>query len=78
MMTQSEVIKKYGMPNETGAGYLVKIQLPYKMRIAWDTDSEITSIMCHKLVADKLTAIFNSLLVHYGYEKIKEVGIDLI
>ena len=53
-MTTQQIIKKYGTPNETGVGYLVKIQLPYPMRLAWDTDTTVTTMMCHKLVADKL------------------------
>lgn len=76
-MTTAQVIKKYGTPNETGAGYLVTVKVPYPMRIAWDTDSSVESIRCHKLIADKLLAVFNDLLSHYGYDKIKELGIDL-
>ena len=76
-MTTKDIIKKYGSPNETGSGYLVKIELPYPMRIAWDTTHTVSTMMCHKLVADKLIAIFNDLLAHYGIEKIKELGIDL-
>ena len=76
-MTTAQVIKKYGTPNETGAGYLVTIKLPYPMRIAWDTDSSVSTMRCHRLVADKLLAVFNDLLSHYGYDKIKELGIDL-
>lgn len=76
-MTTQQITKKYGVPNVTGAGYLVKINLPYKMRLAWDTDTYVTTMMCHKLVADKFTAIFTDILAHYGYEKIKELGIDL-
>jgi hypothetical protein len=29
------------------------------------------------LIADKLSAVFNDILNHYGYEKIVELGIDL-
>jgi len=76
-MTTAQVIKKYGTPNETGAGYLVTVKVPYPMRIAWDTDSSVESIRCHKLIADKLLAVFNDLLSHYGYDRIKELGIDL-
>ena len=76
-MTTPQVVKKYGEANITGAGYLVKINLPYPMRIAWDTDSVVNTLMCHRLVADKLTAVFNGILIHYGYDKIKELGIDL-
>ena len=76
-MTTQQVTKKYGAANVTGAGYLVKIKLPYPMRIAWDLDSSVNSMMCHKLVADNFTAVFNELLAVYGYDKIKELGIDL-
>ena len=76
-MTTQQVVKKYGQANITGDGYLVSITLPYKMRIAWDTDTTVSTMRCHKLLADKFTAVFNDLLIHYGYEKIKELGIDL-
>jgi hypothetical protein len=76
-MTTQQVTKKYGTANVTGTGYLVKIKLPYPMRIAWDLDSSVNSMMCHKLVADNFTAVFNELLAVYGYDKIKELGIDL-
>jgi hypothetical protein len=76
-MTTQQVVKKYGPANVTGEGYLVKIDLPYPMRIAWDIDTTVKTMMCHKLVADKFKAVFNDLLVHYGYNKIKELGIDL-
>jgi len=76
-MTTQQVIKKYGPANITGEGYLVKINLPYPMRLAWDTDTTVKTMMCHKLVSDKFKAVFNDLLSHYGYDKIKELGIDL-
>ncbi len=64
-MTRWELTSKYGTANVTGAGYLVKIKLPYPMRIAWDLDSTVNSMMCHKLVADNFTAVFNELLSVY-------------
>tara|TARA_R110000868_G_scaffold316527_1_gene577403 strand:- start:22 stop:486 length:465 start_codon:yes stop_codon:yes gene_type:complete len=76
-MTTQQATKKYGTANVTGLGYLVKIKLPYPMRIAWDLDSSVNSMMCHKLVADNFIAVFNELLSVYGYDKIKELGIDL-
>jgi hypothetical protein len=76
-MTTQQAKKKYGEPNVTGAGYLVKIDLPYPMRIAWDTDTTVNTMMCHRLVAENFKNVFNSLLIVYGYEKIKELGIDL-
>jgi hypothetical protein len=77
MITTKQILKKYGKPNQTGAGYLVKIKLPYPMRIAWDTKHTATSMMCHHLVAPNFISVFKDLLTHYGIEKIKELGIDL-
>lgn len=77
MITTDQLNRKYGIPNATGKGYLVYITLPYKMRIAWDRKNYATRIQCHKLIADKLLAVFNDLLSHYGYDEIVRLGIDL-
>jgi len=77
MLTTQQTIKKYGTPNETGAGYLVTLNLPYPMRLAWDTDTTVSRIRCHKDVADNFAAVFKDLLAHYGHAKIQELGIDL-
>jgi hypothetical protein len=76
MLTTAQLIAKYGQPNENGT-YLKTIDLPYPMRIAWDVDTKVKKMRCHKLVADAFLAVFNDLLAHYGYEKIVELGIDL-
>jgi hypothetical protein len=76
-MTTGQIVKKYGAPNVTGDGYLVTIKLPYPMRLAWDKDTIVDKMRCHKLVAKNFTAVFEDLLFHYGYERIKELGIDL-
>ena len=76
-MTTKQTIQKYGVPNQTGKGYLTTINLPYPMRIAWDTNVKVNKMSCHKLVADKFLAVFNELLELYGYDKIVELGIDL-
>lgn len=76
MITTSELIKKYGKPNENGT-YLTTIKTPYPMRLAWDKETKINKIRCHKLVAENLTNIFTEILEVYGYEKIVSLGIDL-
>ena len=76
-MTTQQITKKYGAPNETGKGYLVKIQLPYPMKLAWDTDTVVNTMMCHELVSKNFLDVFNEIHRVYGYEKIKEFGIDL-
>jgi hypothetical protein len=77
MLTTQQTIKKYGTPNITGEGYLVTINLPYPMRLAWDTDTTVTKLRCHKLVAGSFEAVFKDILATYGLPKIKELGIDL-
>jgi hypothetical protein len=76
-MTTRQIISKYGKPNVTGEGYLVTILLPYPMRLAWDTETVVTKMRCHKLVSGRFLAVFNEIHREYGYEKIKELGIDL-
>lgn len=77
MKSSSQYKSKFGTPNATGAGYLITIDLPYPMRLAWDTDKSVNKISCHKDMALSLLAIFNDLLAFYGLEKIQELGIDL-
>jgi hypothetical protein len=76
MITTAQAIAKYGQPNEAGT-YLKTINLPYPMRIAWDLDTKVTRMRCHKLVADAFLNVFKELLAVYGYERIVELGIDL-
>lgn len=76
MITTAQAIKKYGKPTDKGE-YLVSIQLPYPMRLAWDKKTKVNTMRCHKLVSDNFKNVFTELLVVYGYEKIVELGIDL-
>jgi hypothetical protein len=77
MITTEQLNNKYGIPNKTGKGYLVYIDLPYSMRIAWDRKTKIKRIQCHKLIATQLLNVLNDLLTHYGYESLVELGIDV-
>ena len=76
LITQKELIKKYGVPNKTGAGYLVQIDLPYPMYLNWATSTYVNKISCHKLIAEKLKNVFKDILEHYGLDKIKELQLD--
>ena len=77
MMTKNEIVKKYGKPNETGAGYLTTILLPYPMKLAWDLDTKVSKMRCHKLAAEAFLNVFNDLLAEYGMKEIERLGIDL-
>lgn len=75
MLTDEQVIKIYGQPGDPAN--LTTIQLPYPMRIAWDTKTTVTRMQCHKLAAPHFLATFSQLLAQYGLPKIQELGIDL-
>ena len=76
MLNTKQIIQIYGQPNQQGS-YLTTIQLPYPMRLAWDKNTKVNTMRCHKLVAQNFTNVFNDLLNHYGLAKIQELGIDL-
>lgn len=75
MLTDAQIIAKYGQPGDPDN--LTVIQLPYRMRIAWDLKTSVQKITCHKLIALNLNEVFKTLLVQYGYERLVELGIDL-
>ena len=75
MLTDLEIIKKYGQPGDEKN--LVVIKFPYPMRIAWDLTKSVTSTRCHKLAAPQFQAVFGELLAAYGLPELQRLGIDL-
>ena len=67
MLKTNEIINKYGKPNQNGT-YLININLPYPMRLAWDLNTKVTKMRCHKLVANNFINVFKDLLDYYGYD----------
>ncbi|MBE7178715.1 MAG: M15 family metallopeptidase [Mucilaginibacter polytrichastri] len=76
MISTATLLAKYGKPTETGTPYLIKINIPFPLFLAWDKTQKTTSIRCHKLVAPQLTKVFQDILAEYGADRIKELGID--
>jgi peptidoglycan hydrolase-like protein with peptidoglycan-binding domain len=70
---QSAMDAFYG-PKGTGQ---VSLVLPYAMRLAWDTSSQVARFSCHKLVRESLERIFVRTLDHYGLEQIQKLRLDL-
>lgn len=74
-MNTQEIINKFGEAGDNKN--FTTIQLPYPMRISWDTKVSVNRMTVHKLAADSLRGIFLELLDVYGYDEIKRLGIDL-
>lgn len=76
MLTQAQIEAKYGKANPTGKGYLVWLDLPYSMYLNWQTKTRVKRIQCHKLVHDRLKAVFQEILDTYGIDEIKKLQLD--
>lgn len=73
--TQRELIAFYGQP---GTGQ-TQIDLPFPMRLAWDTDTVVEKITCHERVAASLFVALRSILRIYGsLSALREDGLDLL
>ena len=70
---QRDCMTFYGKPGSNQ----VTLSLPYPMRVAWNKKQIVRSWSCHKKVHDNMNRIFQRTLDHYGYEKIKELRLDL-
>jgi len=71
--TYSAIKSFYGEPTTN----LTTVRIPFALRLAWDISVKVKRITCHKKVAPSLIGILEALLEHYGYQRIKELGIDL-
>lgn len=56
---------------------LVKAQLPYPMKLAWDPSVTVNSFSCHAKVKDSLLLVLSNVLNHYGLDEIKHLRLDL-
>lgn len=75
MISDTQLIAKYGQPGDSTK--LTIIDLPYPMKLAWDTHVIVNKIQCHTLISRPLYSVFVDILNYYGLDKIQELGIDL-
>lgn len=69
----SELRQFYGAPGV----HHVKLLLPYKMRIAWDTSTIVRQITVHRKCRDAFEQIFEGALAYYGLDGIHELGLNM-
>lgn len=70
---QADLVRFYGPvgTNQTS------LKLPYAMRLAWDTDTVVTSFTCHEKAHDAFGRIFANVLSEYGEDRIKALRLDM-
>lgn len=69
----ASLTKYYG---EVGTNQ-VRIDLPYRMVLAWDKDKSVKQIMCNKKVADSLYKVLETVSKEYSETEIQKHGFNL-
>lgn len=57
--------------------FMTRINTPYPLRLAWDTNTEVNTIYCHKAVAGALLAAMSDVLDYYGITAIKRLDLNM-
>lgn len=63
----------YGPPGDN----LVMLELPYPLRLSWDTSTSVTRTQCNAKVRDSLSKVLTEVHREYGFEHIQELRLDL-
>lgn len=54
-----------------------RLDVPYKLRLAWAPQTTLTRITCHQKVAKSLYTIFENTLKTYGEKEIQKLRLDV-
>jgi hypothetical protein len=73
--TSQEMVNIYGQPNQSGT-YLASASIPFKLKLAWDENTTVSKIRCHKIEVPRVEKIFKEIFDFYGQEKISDLHID--
>jgi len=63
----------FGQPGS----HLITVRLPYAMRLAWDTNTTVSRLTCHRKVAKSLTGVLEVVRDHHGISGIADMGLNL-
>lgn len=70
---EKDVEKFYGTP---GTGHTL-LELPYPMKIAWDTQQVLTKITIHSKCAESAGRVLAKVKAHYSSKEIDRLGLNL-
>ena len=69
----NSMVNFYGPVGEN----ITKLEVPYKLKLAWAPTTTLTKISCHEKVAKSLYTIFENTLKTYGEKEISKLKLDL-
>lgn len=66
----------YGVPGAAVSAQLVMIDLPFPMRLDWALNTTVKRAQLHRKCADSAIVALNRIKDHYGYDRLKSLGLD--
>lgn len=69
----AKMVRFYGNVGENQA----RVQLPFRMRIAWDLGQSVSSFLCHERVHDSMLWCFEAIAHQYSERQRASLGLDL-
>jgi hypothetical protein len=69
----TSMINFYGPVGEN----MTKLEVPYRLVLAWNIQTSLSKISCHEKVAKSLYTIFENTLKTYGEKEIKRLRLDI-
>ena len=69
----NSMVNFYGPVGEN----MTKLEVPYKLKLAWETDTTLTKISCNQKVAKSLYTIFENTLKTYGEKEVIRLKLDM-
>jgi len=70
---ENDIIAFFGEPGTR----LSKVNSPYPLRLAWDTDVVVNRFTAHDLIVEPTERVLDKVLGHYGIDEIKRLKLDL-
>jgi hypothetical protein len=74
--TTKEIITKLGTPKQTTSN-LVRLNLPYTMKLAWALQTKINSILVHPAIKKNLENVLRCVKADYTVDQIEKLGLNL-
>ena len=74
--TTKEIVQFLGQPKQTTSN-LVRLVLPYKMKLSWDLQTTISTILVHPCIKSALENVLRSVKADYTQEQIENLGLNL-
>lgn len=70
---QDQMESFYGKP---GTGW-VPLEMPFPLRLAWAPTTRVWKVQVHGKCKDAFSRIWGNTMLHYGYEELKRLRLDM-